>query len=359
MPVQPQPPIPPSTPHILRIPGEIRNKIYENLILFSHPLCIYRQSQQPDHDNNPTPPSLAATLLPIFLTCRQTHLEASAFFYSQNKFTLPRDAPHQSQVNVLFRHFLDRLGPAKAALLRHLALPFPIDPEQLFHFYYTAEPAERDPLGEDGSLVLPLRERCPALETVEFDLRGGGHWLRLRGPGPATMREAFLGGPEEALWEAFPRLEYVDLRLREGTARQWRGVADCEVLTAGTCWQEGEGEEDGPAPSPPWKYPVSPRYSRYLLYAPPAKALRSDIHNSWTTGDLVADYVRVAGAWLRSPRRAMREWEDSSNWREWNRTMIAQAGPVGSPLYCSGTSNLSAVPARPKKRVLGFLPSRG
>jgi hypothetical protein len=349
------------------MPGEIRNKIYENLVLFSHPLRIYRQSQKPANDNdndndNPTPPSLASTLLPIFLTCRQIQLEASALFYSQNKFTVPRHAPHQSQVNVLFRHFLDRLGPGKAALLRHVALPFLVNPEQLFHFH-EASPAGRDSLlGGDGSLVPPLRERCPALETVEFDLRGDAQLFRTRRPDPATMREAFQGGLEEALWEAFPRLKCVDLRLQEGTVRKRRGAAEYELITGNTHQEEEDGEDD-PARCPPcistW-YPANPRHPQYLLYTrSSAMAVQSDIHDQWGTGDLVQDYLGFARAWLRSPRRAMREWEDSREWREWKRTMIAQAGPVGSPLYCSGTSNVLTVPARPKKRVLGFLASRG
>lgn len=361
-----QPPIPPpSTPHILRIPGEIRNQIYEHLLLFSHPVRIHRNPQT-NKPNKPNPASsLASTLLPLFLTSRQFHLEASALFYARNQFTPRRDAPQQAQANLLFRVFLDRLGPRNAALLRHLALPFPLDPEELFRgrFYNTSGIGrdEEDDSGCCRSLVPRLGERCPGLETVEFDLGGDEHWLRELSPNTATMRGLF-GAVEEALWRAFPGLRYIDLRLASGMVRKRRGVGDWEVVTAPRWGKEKYRDDDCPWVSvarlePAW-HPDDARSPDYLLYAPPEQALRSEILDDWTTRHLAEVYVRFAMAWMRSPTRAMREWEDARDWREWRRTMIAQAGPVGAPLYCFGTGSVSAMPARPKRGVLGFLASR-
>lgn len=92
-------------------------------------------------------------------------------------------------------------------------------------------------------------------------------------------------------------------------------------------------------------YPLNPRNPRHHLYDAPEMALESEIHDRLTTRDILKANVRFATAWLRSPTRAMRDWEEAQEWLEWKRTMLAGAGPVGVPLYCYGTSS----PAAPVK----------
>ncbi|KAL2155696.1 hypothetical protein VTH82DRAFT_438 [Thermothelomyces myriococcoides] len=288
--------------HLLHIPGEIRNQIYSRLLLSSHhAIPIFRSG---DNKLEATEEVLS-TLTALLLTCRQIHHEAGSLFYSRARFALPPDAshaPHQAQVNLLFRAFLDRIGPRNAALIRHLTIPFPVDPDlflqrtsllsrrrwrppprgggeggheagrepvsgqeadeqqrekdwgfcdssdEVVDYYSDDEDADADPA---VLLISALRERCPALETVTFDLRWTGSWARrllqlLNLMAAAMMRKRMetattamtrttrkkaaavaaqtaavrLFGPVDALLRAaFPRLKRVDLLLGVGGYR--------------------------------------------------------------------------------------------------------------------------------------------
>ncbi|KAG7290065.1 hypothetical protein NEMBOFW57_000057 [Staphylotrichum longicolle] len=399
------------TPRILRIPGEIRNQIYTNLVVFAEPVPIYR------HGSSAEPPddSLVSldALTPLFLTCRQFYGEASAIFYSQNKFALPSStshAPHQIQANLLFRHFLDRIGPRNASLLRHLTLPFPVDPSDLIHSHLSSaststtsastSPSTRlaDTAWQDEanagcrrSLVPVLRQRCPRLETVEFDLRWDGRWVRLLRPHTATARAVF-GRVDDALRGAFPALKTVGLCLTGSCSQQQQqqgvswgadGQAAEVAVEEGRGWQvtvaeeeeeddddEDEGAyeevEDDDEASEGWAstwYPRTPRHPTALLWEPPETAIQSELHDQWTRLDLLKANAKFAMAWVRSPSRATQQREEVLEWRAWRQTMLAQAAPVGVPLYCPRTN--ASTPPRLSRReslkrgVLGLFTFRG
>jgi hypothetical protein len=350
------PPGPPPPPHILRIPGEIRNQIYQNLVVFPRPIPIYREAS-----NN----ALFSAILAVFLTCRQFHREASAVFYSHNRFALPRtasQAPHQMQANLLFRWFLDRVGPHSAALLRHLAVPFPADPSEFLraHFASSAVACQWD--GDDKrwscrSLVPALAERCPGLETVEFDLRWNNHWVRLLSPNTSTVR-AMFGELDEALRTALPALKRIGLRLVDSEREPTWNVTS-EGLEASTDmsrkelrwvrrtlekrlgWgvklgedEEGQEQEDLEE-TPNWTstwYPQNPRNPRSLLSLPPEMALRSEKGDRYTSLDRIKANVRFAIAWLRSPSRIVYGGTEAGEWREWKEIMKARAQRIGGPL---------------------------
>lgn len=397
---------PVTTPRILRIPGEIRNQIYTNLVVFAEPVPIYRRgsSAEPPDDSQ----SLDA-LTPLFLTCRQIYREASAIFYSQNKFALPpttSHAPHQIQANLLFRHFLDRIGPRNAALLRHLTLPFPVDPSELIHSHLASASAstststrrladtalqDEDKAGCRRSLVPVLRQRCPRLETVEFDLRWDSRWVRLLRPHTATARAVF-GRVDDALRGAFPALKKVGLCLNSSQQQAWSTDSQAaeveeeggwewlrEAVEEGRGWQvtvseeeeegdegahenDDEEEETGEGWASAW-YPRAPRHPTALLWEPPETALQSELHDQWTRLDLLKANAKFAMAWVRSPSRATQQREEILEWRAWRRTMLAQAAPVGIPLYCPRTN--ASTPPRLSRReslkrgVFGLFAFRG
>ncbi|KAK4233918.1 hypothetical protein C8A03DRAFT_38333 [Achaetomium macrosporum] len=413
-------------PTLLRIPGEIRNNIYAHLLLFPHPVHIYRwqpnnnnnsssSSSRRDtttttrnkhkHKHNPSPSSsssssskknhhrsLSTTLLPLLLTCRQTHGEATALFYAHNRFGLPpsvlRHAPRQTQLNLLFRHFLDRVGPRNAALLRHLVIPFPVSLPLPFaavgaetrdrdrgYNNNTSNNTSSDGWGNDhdyghgygyhgGSsavlLLLPLllsalRQRCPNLESLEFDLRwdraavmqlmvaahrpawllGGGlgddegdgarpvrvavclgydysgHYSEKSGGeqqeegAAARRRRGRRLSPSEVRWKRMNRV------VEEGLG--WRVVVrSCEDDEE----EEKEEEEallegvlkqpEGSSSSSDW-YPREARDPRAaVVWALSERVLQSEVHSRWPGMD-----------WAKSKLQSVPEWlyEEYQRWR--------------------------------------------
>ncbi len=401
---------PTESPSIFRIPGEIRNQIYEHAVVFSQPVSIYRHSRSLDEP--PDAVSALASLTPLFLTCRQFHFEASAIFYSQNKFVLPANAsqaPHQAQANLLFRWFLDRIGRRNAALLRHLALPFPVDPSEFIHSHLASSSSKapsalseygthEDDNGVGGrhrSLLPVLGGRCPGLETVEFDLRWNNHWVRLLSPHTATVQIMF-GRLDDALRVAFPALKRVGLCLTGGPRPAWCTVtsqdrrSSVEMAEGEWEWvcdallEEGQGRRGwqvtvaggdgdgsicmhddetgtGTGADTSWTstwYPRNPRHATARLWEPPETALQSEVHDQWTRLDLLKARARFALAWLRSPAGAAQQRDEILDWRAWRRTMLAQASPLGVPLYCPRT-NASVLSRREtlKRRVLDLFAS--
>ncbi|AEO57246.1 hypothetical protein MYCTH_2303159 [Thermothelomyces thermophilus ATCC 42464] len=454
--------------HLLRIPGEIRNQIYSDLLLSSpHAVPIYRgggkKAAAPGTATRTTDEVLSAltVLTALLRTCRQIHREAGTLFYSRARFALPPDAsraPHQAQVNLLFRAFLDRIGPRNAALIRHLAIPFPVDPD-LFLQHASLFPRRRPPGGQEGRrepasghtdeqrrdedeygneygdeydgddddedaallLITALRRRCPALETLTFDLRCNNSWARrlllllnvmteaatrkttkttttmismtttAQVTGAAQAAALRLFGPVDSLLRAaFPRLKRVDLLLGAGVYRNpW---AD-PITPAEAAWlqavlgseMEGKEKEDkqkmmmkerkkkdkrgfsakwdvtvedgnkeerggsnaeaaGSSSANNWRSgggwewwgvgkwygtPRRPRHAIEVLYGPPAHAVRSEMHDQWTSLDVGLAYLRLAIAWLRSPTRAVLDREEAVEWKRWRRAMLANAAPRG------------------------------
>ncbi|KAH6612220.1 hypothetical protein B0J18DRAFT_76413 [Chaetomium sp. MPI-SDFR-AT-0129] len=156
----------PPRPHLLTLPGEIRNQIYAHTILTRRvvpvtsrdrlrqrleypPLRPRLPKSSPSNrghgDGTATPDNTdlpwyqtkrprkstpLSCLLPLLLTNSQVHRDAASLFYSQTRFVvLPEHLPPLStQANLLFRGFLDVIGPRNAACVRYLqGVPFPLN----------------------------------------------------------------------------------------------------------------------------------------------------------------------------------------------------------------------------------------
>ncbi|KAK3905213.1 hypothetical protein C8A05DRAFT_41797 [Staphylotrichum tortipilum] len=409
----------PPAPHILRLPGEIRNQIYNHLVVFPDPIPIYTKETTTTSPTTPrrrghtaSPPT--ASVLPLLLTSRQFHAEATAVFYSRNSFVLPKAAslaPPQFAANLLSRGFLDRIGPRCAALLRQLAVPLPLPAHRACllgplpgaadggNTLHEEDEEDKEEGGDSPaccrSLIPALAQRCPALESVTFDVCWSSHWLRLLGP--PTVR-AVLARLDSELRAALPRLKRVELCL---TAPNVVWSEDARPAESETEWvrrvlgelveeggwvvtvagekdntregrdpageEEQEEEEDDDEGQPPvhprhsWSSmwtPPAPRHATALLWEPPETALKSEMHDQWTRADVLKASLRFALAWVRSPSKAVQQREDVLEWRAWRRTMLAQACPVGIPLYCmgSGSSGKSSRGSRREGgRMWGFL----
>ncbi|RYP77378.1 hypothetical protein DL771_001173 [Monosporascus sp. 5C6A] len=121
---------------LLNLPPEIRNQIYDELVVVSHPLylsptplwdtravCLYGS-----HDPTCTP---GLRLWPAILrVCRVVHHEAAWRLYAANCFSLQRTNPYFDMVfpfdvGDFFASFLGVIGPRNSGYLRHVRIPFP------------------------------------------------------------------------------------------------------------------------------------------------------------------------------------------------------------------------------------------
>ncbi|KAL2158129.1 hypothetical protein VTH06DRAFT_4697, partial [Thermothelomyces fergusii] len=383
--------------HLLRIPGEIRNQIYSDLLLSSpHAIPIFRGDA--DKKAAAATEEVLSVLTALLRTCRQIHREAGTLFYSRAHFALPPDAsraPHQAQANLLFRAFLDRIGPHNAALIRHLTIPFPVDPDLFLQ--RASEEARREPesghradeqqwrVGSDddddddddddthpaSSLISALRRRCPAIETLTFDLRRVNSWAwrlilllnvmaatttrpRAKPAAQAAAARRLFGPVDALLRAAFPRLRRVNLLLGAGAYRtQWTDpvmpdeAAQLRALLGGEEWEEGEEDKrkrkktkkvmtkDGPKFGCEWNVaiederamtdggpsngigtwhgpPRTPRHAIEMLYALPGSAIRLELEarDDWTAREWYAPTSASPPPWLRSPTRAVLDREE-------------------------------------------------
>ncbi|KAJ4385868.1 hypothetical protein N0V85_008033 [Neurospora sp. IMI 360204] len=285
-------------PHFLRLPGEIRNQIYESLLVFSEPIVVHAEEWHEEHDGNNKSNKgdgvvrmhldnaserkrwpLSSRLLTVFLICKQIHLEASAVFYSHNQFRVPpllcRFPDAQLQSNYVMRGFIDRIGPRNLTCLRHLCIPFPLDsgagqryldwPRRSFDGPLGLSPAKLDTLVLRANVVpgaLPsLWRRCPNIEVIEFDLSwsGPGHSL-WKGVRPYD-REILLGSMDAALREEFKRLRRIVVNIHyDGPILEIS--KSCEVLMEemrGYGWKvkvrDCSGEKDQRLRIPYWHRP--------------------------------------------------------------------------------------------------------
>ncbi|KAK3986965.1 hypothetical protein QBC44DRAFT_332279 [Cladorrhinum sp. PSN332] len=315
---------------LLSAPGEIRNQIYAELLLSSSPIIISPSHKSPATQTQ----SLRSRLLSLFLVCRQVHLEASSFFYSYNTFVLPTDStrlPHQAQINFLVRWFIDRVGSRNAGCIKSLGVPFPFEclPFSL--------------AGGGKGLLDALRARCPGLERVELDLgvmnceRFG---LRVSGSSEAAEAERarLFGAVEERLREQFDGL-------REVVA--W--VGGRSYVSQGkkaTGWKVKEEEEDYKMrrefrlPEDLWAHyhPASPlvRGEPEAVF-PYQVAARMSSENPEVDEKTRGKRVEFAKAFLKSPRRALRERREEKEWlsvrkemarRLWDQRMCTCFGGV-------------------------------
>jgi hypothetical protein len=148
-------------------PGEIRNKIYRELLVLSHPVGInvatsfwYSPYEIPPAAKLNT----SGLCLALLYVSKRVYSEASSLFYSENCFMLsdlefPLGYPLQSAI---FTSFLDRIGRQNASFLHHLCIAFPALDD--YHL-------GRIPLKEDSIRTLELiRLNCPNITTLETSL---------------------------------------------------------------------------------------------------------------------------------------------------------------------------------------------
>ena len=119
---------------LLRLPGELRNRIYEHALAdsFIEPMSYQRTvSRHPRESSNP-PMSATVSLI---RTCRQTRSEAEPLFFAHTTFGF--DSRYD------FHRFLAHVGPGKRELITSISLMF-----------YTIETLEQ----HDGRYKLPRLE---------------------------------------------------------------------------------------------------------------------------------------------------------------------------------------------------------
>lgn len=96
------------TANFLSLSSELRNKIYELLLLHPHTVNPRDHYLRPD------------TFSPgLFLASKIVHIEATSFFYAQNCFDLTSYDPKDLQL------FLNQIGRNNANCIRHVLMNFP------------------------------------------------------------------------------------------------------------------------------------------------------------------------------------------------------------------------------------------
>ncbi|KAF5872911.1 uncharacterized protein Bfra_008188 [Botrytis fragariae] len=135
--------------NILSLPRELRNKIYEELL-------VCESSIEIDSQLRFLPWDLTQGLL---FTCRTIHGEATSVFYSQNIFEF-------DLWNA--QGFLNKIGPINASSMRHIAITFPS--------FYHLEPSNIELEVGDSQGLSKIQNDCTRLITLETDLEGTNTW---------------------------------------------------------------------------------------------------------------------------------------------------------------------------------------
>ncbi len=144
------------------LPREIRNKIYNIVLIVAHPVYLFRDAGSRVETFAPDRPFRWLSLL---YTNRQTHSEAIPVLYGMNNFSLVDTTPQQLG---LLESFVDCIGSVNAGLLSHLCINFPV-----------AESIDGQPgkvkLRDDSLQSLKLlREKFTKLTTLEIFVHSKG-----------------------------------------------------------------------------------------------------------------------------------------------------------------------------------------
>lgn len=230
-------------PGLFRLPRNIRNKIYQLVLVIPHPLYLFRDGISPKVELfAPDKPPAARQWLALLHTSRLLHIEAAAALYGSHQFVLV-DITTRGQADLL-RSFLDRIGPVDAGYLSHICINFPAvavtasgsEKNAVCNDSYghsTGQPEEDDDVTTRSSSSSMLQdadfrglkliqERCRGLTTLETyvhskNSRGlvaatatgqGG------GVSPHTVRAALA--EVEARLKAISSLRKVVIRLYDG-----------------------------------------------------------------------------------------------------------------------------------------------
>ncbi|KAK4186703.1 hypothetical protein QBC35DRAFT_475212 [Podospora australis] len=393
-------------PHLLNIPGEIRNQIYRELLLVSDPIIIISDrplnehkaklprpdggkslveddSEEGRHPQSQQEQSLRSRLLSLFLVNKQIHWESSAYFYSHHTFLLPTTAtsrlPRHAQLNLLFRWFLDRIGPVNSASLRSLEIP------ELLDFRLSLLWVRNGDFPDDQFKILPLlKERCPNLEQVHINL--GPYeltWPALHAWRQIMWEGAFAGVPDTRpelpldlftaldgrLREHFPALKETvvatgghELRRRLSRTSQ-NGTDGWEVSALDAEVLENDQRNFWRVPDPLWDhyYPRSGTVYRSEMALErwsladrarrePSLVRAAPAADRWRSQNAPGPRIEFARALFKAPRAALRDRREEKEWWESKRAM-AQAYRGMTGCSCFGSSvggDLQAVPMKDK-----------
>ena len=150
-------------------PGEVRNKIYEKLLVFSEPI-ILEMATDPSCDlyrvlptTDPCTSGLLRLCPAILLANKRAHSEASPLLYSRNRFRLQDPGLVDETQGAILTSFLDHIGRQNASFLRHICMAFPA-----FDEYDLGSVT----LQEDSIRTLELvRNNCTNIATLEMSLQ--------------------------------------------------------------------------------------------------------------------------------------------------------------------------------------------
>ncbi|KAK4195067.1 hypothetical protein QBC40DRAFT_289695 [Triangularia verruculosa] len=343
--------------NLLTTPGEIRNQIY-SYILPTHETIVIA-SQRKDGLSSSKEyigKSLRRDLSTLFLISKQIYLEASGLFYSNNTFVLPGPAtslPHQAQVNLLLRWFLDRIGERNCSNLRRLGIPFPLE-GGLSRLKDGAEQViEEEEGAKERRFISGLVRRCPNLEELEVDL-GKGDTPSLAGSAPEGSKMEMAGSVERLLKQSWAGLKVVRVywgdeviykqrrRARNTDSLRYRSPSDQVQLEEEWVVENMRDDETKEAYYQSryferWEWRLedaihdfySPDSSLNLRssfalerYRAAARAAEAAPPRDW----LSANHPRIefAKAFLKSPSRAMSERNEEKEWWRVRRKMARE-----------------------------------
>ena len=142
------------------MPREIRNKIYERVLIVAHPVFLFQDAGSRIETFAPDRPFRWLSLL---YTNRQMHNEAIPVLYGMNKFSL---VDSTSQQVGLLQTFLDCIGSVNAGLLSHICINFPVAES------IKVQPGKVKVRDDSLQTLKILREKATNLTTLETFIYG-------------------------------------------------------------------------------------------------------------------------------------------------------------------------------------------
>jgi hypothetical protein len=127
------------------LPSEVRNTIYEMLLLNEEPIDPCAHYHRP-----------RVFAIRLFRANKAVHREASSLFYAQNCFDFTDHTSHDIVT------FLDQVGPHNASYIRHIYIDFPRLP------YLRAGNITLE--DESDRILAKIQRSCPKLRTLKTSL---------------------------------------------------------------------------------------------------------------------------------------------------------------------------------------------
>jgi len=183
---------------LLGVPRNIRDKIYQPLLVIPHPLYLF--SDGASLKVGLFAPDRPSQWLALLHVNRQLRNEAVKTLYGSHQFVLVDTTRIQTN---LLQSFLDLIGPINAGYLRHVCINFPVVVTDSQQEMKTLHVAEIDLLG-----LRLIREKCPGLTTLEMYV----HSENSRGL--ATTATTMTAAQSEVSQNTMAALAQVDAELK-------------------------------------------------------------------------------------------------------------------------------------------------